>query len=104
VSGHFLNHPMMQMMQGMFRCVCVVLCVYCVRKRARARAIFYVENTFYREHILYREHDASQVHVTCYATTPSDHSPLRRVAEETCHAFHLVASWSDDRVAQVPVF
>eukprot|EP00802_Teleaulax_amphioxeia_P008854 Tamp_08865.p1 GENE.Tamp_08865~~Tamp_08865.p1 ORF type:complete len:713 (+),score=92.74 Tamp_08865:29-2140(+) len=66
VSGHFLNHPMMQMMQGMFR-----------------------------------EHDPRRVHVSCYATSPSDHSALRLSAEAACHEFHLVASWSDDQVAQI---
>jgi hypothetical protein len=92
--------------------VCIYVCISWEKEREERERetkfykeiTFYVENTFYREHGLYREHDASQVHVTCYATTPSDHSHLRHVAEETCHAFHLVASWSDDRVAQVSFF
>ena len=64
VSGHFLNHPMMQMMQGMFR-----------------------------------GHDARRFHVDCYSTTRSDESALRRDAEKSCHAFHLVAGMGDADVA-----
>jgi predicted O-linked N-acetylglucosamine transferase (SPINDLY family) len=64
VSGHFLDHPMMQMMRGMFRM-----------------------------------HSRERVHVTCFATSPSDGSELRASAESSCEEFYDVSSLTDFEVS-----
>mmetsp|Transcript_52362 Transcript_52362/g.162540 ORF Transcript_52362/g.162540 Transcript_52362/m.162540 type:complete len:665 (+) Transcript_52362:203-2197(+) len=64
VSGHFANHPMMQMMQGMFV-----------------------------------GHTKEKIEVKCFATTKSDGSSLRMLAERGCQTFVDVSSDDDERVA-----